>query len=121
MIIFYDGNCPLCVKEMNSLKRADTHNKIILEDINKDDFEQRFSYIKRKNAMAFLHGQRDNGEMIYGLDVTFAAWQTVGRHSWLKLLQLPGIRFIADLGYRLFAKYRRQITRICCQSSCGIK
>ena len=88
---------------------------------DKDDFEQRFSYIKRKNAMAFLHGQRDNGEMIYGLDVTFAAWQTVGRHSWLKLLQLPVIRFIADLGYRLFAKYRRQITRIFCQSSCKIK
>ena len=40
MIIFYDGNCPLCAKEMQSLKRADKENKITLEDINKDDFEQ---------------------------------------------------------------------------------
>lgn len=121
MIIFYDANCPLCTKEMRLLKEADKHNKIALEDINTDDFEQRFNHIKRQDALAFLHAQQDNGEMIYGLDVTFAAWQTVGRHSWLKLLQLPGIRFIADLGYRLFAKYRRQITRIFCQSSCGIK
>lgn len=88
MIIFYDANCPLCTKEMRLLKEADKHNKIALEDINTDDFEQRFNHIKRQDALAFLHGQQDNGEMIYGLDVTFAAWQTVGRHKWLKVLQL---------------------------------
>ncbi|WP_140394327.1 thiol-disulfide oxidoreductase DCC family protein [Pseudoalteromonas sp. A601] len=121
MIIFYDGNCPLCAKEMRSLKRADVHNKIKLEDINKDDFESRYSYIKRKDAMAFLHGQRDNGEMLYGLDVTFAAWQSVGRHTWLKLLQLPIIRFCADVGYWLFAKYRKQVTTLFCTTRCGIK
>ena len=96
MIIFYDASCPLCAKEMRLLKKADKHNKIVLEDINASDFEQRFSYLKRQDTRAFLHGQTDEGEMIYGLDVTFAAWQTVGRHSWLKILQLPGIRFIAD-------------------------
>lgn len=121
MIIFYDGNCPLCAKEMQLLKRADIYNKIKLEDINNNDFEQRYSYIKRQDAMAFLHGQRDTGEMIYGLDVTFAAWQTVDRHSWLKILQLPILRFGADIGYWLFAKYRKQITRFFCKSSCGIK
>jgi predicted DCC family thiol-disulfide oxidoreductase YuxK len=121
MIIFYDGNCPLCAKEMQSLKRADEENKITLEDINKEDFEHRFSNIKRADAMGYLHGQLDNGEMIYGLDVTFAAWQTVGKHAWLKIFQLPIIRSLADVGYWLFAKYRLQITSVVCSSNCRIK
>lgn len=121
MIIFYDANCPLCTKEMRLLKEADKHNKIALEDINTDDFEQRFNHIKCQDALAFLHGQQDNGEMIYGLDVTFAAWQTVGRHKWLKVLQLPGIRFFAAQGYKVFAKYRTTIAHSLCKSACGIK
>ncbi|MEH6394265.1 thiol-disulfide oxidoreductase DCC family protein [Pseudoalteromonas sp.] len=121
MIIFYDANCPLCAKEMRLLKKADKHNKIALEDINAGDFEQRFNHIKRQDALAFLHGQQDNGEMIYGLDVTFAAWQTVGRHKWLRVLQLPGIRFLADQGYKVFAKYRTTIAGSLCKSACGIK
>lgn len=107
MIIFYDGDCPLCNTKMQQLKQADTHNLITLEDINAADFETRFSYIKRADALAFLHGKRNNGEMIYGLDVTFAAWEIVGKHSWLKIFKLPGIRFIADLAYWVFAKYRK--------------
>lgn len=110
MIIFYDGNCPLCNTEMQQLKQADTHNLITLEDINASDFETRFSYIKRQDALNFLHGKRASGEMIYGLDVTFAAWEIVGKHSWLKIVKLPGIRFIADIAYWLFAKYRRPIS-----------
>ena len=121
MIIFYDGNCPLCAKEMQSLKRADKENKITLEDINKEDFEHRFSNIKRVDAMGYLHGQLDNGKMIYGLDVTFTAWQTVGKHAWLKIFQLPIIRSLADAGYWLFAKYRLQITAVVCKSNCRIK
>jgi len=121
MIVFYDASCPLCAKEMQLLKAADKHNKIVLEDINAANFEQRFSHLTRQATMAFLHGQQDNGEMIYGLDVTIAAWQIVGRHKWLKLLQLPGIHYLARQSYKVFAKYRKPIARLMCKSSCGVK
>jgi len=110
MIVFYDANCPLCSTEMLKLKQADMHNQISLEDINATDFETRFKYIKREEARSYLHGQQSSGEMLYGLDVTFAAWDLVGKHSWLKVFKLPGIRFIADLAYWLFAKYRMPIS-----------
>eukprot|EP00389_Voromonas_pontica_P015465 GDKH01024116.1.p1 GENE.GDKH01024116.1~~GDKH01024116.1.p1 ORF type:complete len:61 (+),score=13.54 GDKH01024116.1:103-285(+) len=60
MIIFYDGNCPLCVKEMDSLKRADTHNKIILEDINKDDFEQQKKNKQQSTKIAGKEQKKTN-------------------------------------------------------------
>ena len=44
--------------------------------------------------------------MIFGLDVSVQAWRIVGRHRWLGILRAPGIRIIADLAYRFFARYR---------------
>jgi len=110
MIVFYDASCPLCSTEMQQLKQADKHDQISLEDINTAGFEARFTHIKREDARAFLHGQKNSGEMLYGLDVTFTAWDLVGKHTWLKVFKLPGIRFIADLAYWLFAKYRMPIS-----------
>ncbi|WP_372883222.1 thiol-disulfide oxidoreductase DCC family protein [Psychromonas sp.] len=110
MIIFYDGNCPLCSKEMQHLKRADRADKIQLEDLNSDDFNQRFPHINRDHAMAVLHGQNENGEMLFGLDVTCLAWQSVGKYPCLRALRWPVIRPVADRVYLLFAKYRNPIS-----------
>ena len=52
-----------------------------------------------------------SGIMIYGLDVTYQAWKTVGKYPWLKIIRLPIIRFFADCTYTFFAKYRQPISR----------
>ena len=105
MIIFYDANCPLCNAEMQQLKKADFEQKITLEDLNATDFNVRFPSINKTRAMEILHARTEAGDMIYGLDVTYTAWKTVGKHRWLKILRLPVIRIFADLGYNIFAKY----------------
>jgi predicted DCC family thiol-disulfide oxidoreductase YuxK len=126
MIIFYDGNCPLCNTEMQSLKKADNEQKIVLEDINKADFNRRFPHISKDKAMKILHAQTQTGELIYGLDVTYQAWKKVGKHRWLIILRLPVIKFFADQSYLFFAKYRQPISRFlmpntaCTSNQCGI-
>ncbi|WP_024611539.1 MULTISPECIES: DUF393 domain-containing protein [unclassified Pseudoalteromonas] len=127
MIIFYDGNCPLCSTEMNQLKHADTKNLITLEDLNASDFSERYSYIDKDQAMTYLQAQKQSGEMIYGLDVTYEAWKVVGKHGWLKIFRLPIISFFADCGYLLFAKYRHSFSKIlmpnttCSNGQCSLK
>ncbi|AQP98362.1 cell division protein [Pseudoalteromonas aliena] len=127
MIIFYDGNCPLCSTEMQQLKQADIKKQIVLEDLNAADFCERYPAINKVKAMRFLHAQKQSGEMIYGLDVTYQAWKLVGKHRWLKVLRLPIIRFFADCGYQLFAEYRHPISRFlmpktqCSNGQCEIK
>jgi predicted DCC family thiol-disulfide oxidoreductase YuxK len=39
LTIFYDGNCPLCAKEMQHLKKKDHDNLINLVDLHQDEFE----------------------------------------------------------------------------------
>ena len=116
LILFYDGSCPLCTKEILLLKKYDTENEIQFEDITLENFSGRFSHIDLAKADAIIHGQLPDGKVITGMDVTFLAWEIVNRNKWLGLLKLPLLRPITDWCYLFFAKHRRRITRLLCKS-----
>jgi predicted DCC family thiol-disulfide oxidoreductase YuxK len=126
LTIFYDGNCPLCSREMKALRRYDQHNRIQLEDIQQTDFEQKFPDIDKRKATNILHGKLD-GVTLLGLDVTCHAWRLVGKKPWIALLRFPIIKPFADWAYLLFAKHRIRISSIlmgkknCENGQCGIK
>lgn len=115
MIIFYDGSCPLCVAEMKQLRQLNTYQKLQFEDILLPDFNYRFPDISKEKASRILHGllttQTGNEQqLLLGLDVTYKAWNLVGKKKWLKLLRLPVIHIIADKAYLFFAKNRYRIS-----------
>ena len=110
LTIFYDGHCPLCAAEMQTLLSLDTQKKLQLEDIHADNFGERFPYIDPVEADRLLHGQLENGKIIKGLDVTCLAWKLVGKHKWMQMLRWPVIGFFADMVYKVFARYRHQIS-----------
>ena len=116
LTVFFDGECPLCRQEIATLKKRDKHHRLDLEDIHAADFESRFPHINRQQANDRLHGQLADGEMLYGLDVTVAAWQRVGAHQWLKILRWPVIRWFADIAYLGFARIRQPLGRACSKS-----
>ncbi|MEJ6476358.1 DUF393 domain-containing protein [Pseudoalteromonas piscicida] len=121
MIVFYDGNCPLCRKEMDALKRVDHADKVELVDIHSNRFECEFTEITKQDAMEKLHAYNESGELIFGLDVTVAVWKAVGKHRWLSLLRLPGIRWVADKAYLFFAAHRMKISKLLMPSQCNIQ
>lgn len=121
--VFYDGQCPLCLTEINHLRRLNKAAALDLQDINANDFGQRFPHINVVAADRILHGERADGTLIYGLDVTCEAWQLVGKGHWFSFLRWPVFRPIADLGYRFFARHRHRISaligrRTACDDSC---
>lgn len=107
--IFYDNHCPLCVAEMRQLKALDENQQLELVALNEPEFIHRYPYIDPIKASRKLHGELNNGELLLGLDVTCTAWSLVGKHKWLKMLRWPGIRYLADGVYLLFARYRSNI------------
>jgi predicted DCC family thiol-disulfide oxidoreductase YuxK len=109
LTIFYDSHCPLCTLEMQKLKRHDSHNQIILEDLHQENFQTRFPDINIDKAMAILHGLYQ-GKTLLALDVTHRAWTLVGRGALVAPLQFPIIKQIAHRGYLLLAKYRYPIS-----------
>ena len=110
LTIYYDGHCPLCMQEMQLLKGYDNKKSILLVDLHYDNFSRDHPHINTSEAIRILHGQLDTGELLLGLDVTCKAWSLVGKHKWLAILRWPLIRTIADLIYRVFARYRSKIS-----------
>jgi len=108
--MFYDSYCPLCVAEVEQLKTLDPRGDLEFVDIHSKDFSVHWPNVDPVSANRVLHAQRADGSMLYGLDVSAEVWAMVGRHRWLKLLRLPVIRWLADLVYWLFARYRYSIS-----------
>lgn len=112
LTIFYDSHCPLCMTEMKLLKNNNKDKRLKLIDLHDDNFNKRFPHINKSKAMNILHGELNNGKLLFGLDVTCTAWALLGKHKWLMILRWPIIRFFADKTYLFFARYRSQISRL---------
>lgn len=113
LTIFYDGYCPLCVKEMRHLKRLDQFQKLNLVDVNEDDFSANYPEISVQDALTKLHGylfQSDNKNLVTGLDVTYHAWRMVGKGWLVAPLRWPIISWFSDRAYLWFAKHRLTIS-----------
>lgn len=117
LIIFYDGQCPLCAKEMQALKKQDANQQIQLEDLHQSDFQKRFPEVNQMRAMQILHGKLDN-QWLYGLDVTYHAWRIVGKGWMVAFLRWPLLKPIADKCYLFFARHRQRISRLLMKKGC---
>ena len=109
LVIYYDGQCPLCSVEMQKLKQHDANNMIELVNLHQENFSTLYPTINKGDAMKILHGTY-KGEMLYALDVTYRAWSLVGKGRWVALLQFPVIKPLAHLCYLVLAKYRHPIS-----------
>ena len=112
LILFYDASCPLCAAEITHLKKLDKHQKIAFENIHASDFPEHFPHICQQEADRILHGQLSDGEVIFGLDVTYLAWSLVGKRRCVALLRWPIVSVIAKGVYLIFARYRHRISAL---------
>jgi predicted DCC family thiol-disulfide oxidoreductase YuxK len=101
--LFYDGQCPLCVTEMDKLRSlADPGLELI--DIHKAGDDAGLP--ERETLLGTLHLRRDEGGFLTGMDANVAAWQHT-RYGWLwRPLRWPLIRTVADACYRPWARWR---------------
>lgn len=107
--IFYDSQCPLCLMEMRHLKKHDTNKRIKLVDLHEANALDAYPHINKDKAVGILHGEDENGQLFYGLDVTVLAWRQVNKYRFLGILRWPLLRQFSDLAYRFFARYRELI------------
>ena len=117
--VFFDGDCPLCRREINWLRKRDRQHKVRFTDIAADDFDPLPLGKSHSDLMARIHGRLPSGEWIEGVEVFRRLYSAVG-FGWLVApTRLPGIRGTLDLGYRVFARYRLRLTGRCSAESCG--
>jgi len=116
--VFYDGACPLCLREINMLRRRDHRGRIRFTDIAGDGFDPHAAGVTWDALMARIHGRLPNGTLIEGVEVFRRLYAAVGFRRLVRLSRAPGIATLLDLAYHLFAKNRLRLTGRCTDAGC---
>lgn len=109
--VFFDGECPLCRREIAMIRRLDRgRGRVDLVDLAAEDFDAGDYGLDQTEIEARIHGMLPDGRVIEGVEVFVRIYRAVG-WSWLAALATwPGIRTLLDLAYVWFAKNRLRLT-----------
>jgi predicted DCC family thiol-disulfide oxidoreductase YuxK len=118
--VFFDGACPLCMREIRMLRRRDHHARIEFTDIAAPGFDARALGTDQAALMARIHGRLADGTWIEGVEVFRQLYAAVGFRRLVAISRWPGIAQLAQLGYHLFARNRLRLTGRCVDDACAI-
>lgn len=111
--VFFDGDCPLCAKEIAMVRWLDRKNRIWLTDISAPDFKAEDVGMTQDELMAEIHGRLPGDKRIKGVEVFRRIYGAVGLSPLVWITRIPGISHGLDWGYRVFAKNRLKWTGRC--------
>lgn len=111
--VFFDGDCPLCLKEINMIRRMDHQQKILFTDIAAPQFDINACGKTMRQLMEEIHARLPDGTWVTGVDVFRLLYSAIG-FGWLVVpTRLPGVSHFLDLTYRVFARNRLKLTGRC--------
>ena len=112
--VFYDGDCPLCLKEIQFLRWADKRrNRIRFTDIAAPAFDARSTGRTMDELMDRIHGRLPTGQLIEGVEVFRQLYSAIGLGWIVAFTRLSGLRWLLDVAYRFFARNRLKWTGRC--------
>jgi predicted DCC family thiol-disulfide oxidoreductase YuxK len=108
--LFFDGDCPFCVREAAMLRRRDRNGRLRFVDIAAPDFDPASAVpgraLSRDEFSARIHGLHADGRLETGVAVFREAYRRIGLGWLLAPTAWPVLRPLADAGYRWFARNR---------------
>ncbi|MEY4548649.1 MAG: hypothetical protein RL685_4844 [Pseudomonadota bacterium] len=118
--VFYDGECPLCLREIRMLRSRDRQDRIRFTDIAAAGFDASALGVTREVLMGRIHGRLPDGKLIDGVEVFRRLYAAVGFARLVGLTRLPGITQLLDVAYDAFAKNRLRLTGRCEDGACKL-
>ncbi len=118
--VFYDGDCPLCNREITQLRRWDKQDRILFTNIAASDFEPSPLGKTYDELMAKMHVRLADGAWVVGVEAFRRLYEAVG-FKWLTTMsRLPLVSQALNLGYSLFARNRLRLTGRCSAEQCKL-
>lgn len=122
--LLFDGACPFCRREIAWMEKRNKNGYLAFEDISASDFHANRYGLTQESVMGVIHGVLHDGRIIKKVDVFIEAYRLLDLAWLVAPLSWPGVRFIANRGYEIFARYRVPIghflgARSCQSNTCG--
>ena len=111
LTLYYDGQCPLCVAEVEFLQSRNAQGQLAFIDITQTGFEAAGHNISCEAAMAQIHGRTADGQVLVGVPVFATAYKLAKLSFWAWVLSRKWLMPILQPAYVLFAKHRQAISK----------
>ncbi len=111
LTLFYDGQCPLCVAEIEFLQSRSTKDQLAFVDVTQTGFEAAGHQISCDAAMAQIHGRTAEGQVLVGVPVFATAYRLAKLPFLAWLLSRRWLMPVLQPAYVLFAKHRQAISK----------
>ena len=119
--VFFDGGCPLCVREISLLRTWDRRGRIKFTDIDDPAFATTDVGKSYDELMKQMHGRLADGTWVTGVDVFRRMYAAVGFGPLVWISRWPGISQLLGVGYQVFARNRLWMTGRCETGTCAIR
>ena len=116
LVVFFDGLCPLCTREINHYRRLDARNKIEWRNLHNESSRLSNYGLTHTQAMrelqAVIHASPGRFRVVSGVDAFLEIWQRIERYRWLaRIVGARPVKLIVNPLYYAFAKYRHLLRR----------
>ena len=110
--LLYDGECPLCVREVNFLTKKDNGRGIVkFVDIADPNYDpQDNAGVDFVTAMGVIHGVLPDGTVIKNVEVFRQVYELLGMGWVYAITKVPVMGKLADWIYGIWANWRLKIT-----------
>jgi predicted DCC family thiol-disulfide oxidoreductase YuxK len=110
--LLYDGECPLCVREVNFLRKRDAgRGLVVFVDIADENYNpQEHGGIDYETAMGRIHAIVTDGTAVKNVEVFRRVYEILGMGWIYAATKLPIIGAIVDAVYEIWADWRLFLT-----------
>ena len=110
--LLYDGQCPLCVREVNFLQKRDAGRGLVaFVDIADDRYNpEAHGGIDYETAMGRIHAVLPDGTTIKNVEVFRRIYEILGMGWVYAVTKLPIVGAIANWLYGIWANWRLPLT-----------
>ena len=114
LTVLYDGQCPLCSREIAFLRRRPKSSTLGFFDISAPEADLSPFNLTRDQAMKALYAVRSDGTTLRGMDAIREIYRSIGMSWVVAPTAWPLLRPMFDLAYTIFAKVRPLLARSGC-------
>lgn len=112
LTVYYDGNCPLCRREIDFYRKRSGAEQIAWVNLATAPDEALPNNIDRETLEKRFHVTDRNDTVLSGASAFFAVWQAMPTFKLLGALQnVPGVIPFAEFAYTQFLKVRPRLQK----------
>ena len=111
LLVWYDGACPLCQREIALIRRLDRRGAIAFVDVAEPDAPITCP-VDRAALLQRFHA-RENGVLLSGAAAFAAMWRAIPLLRPLgQVARIPLVLRMLERGYQVFLRFRPRLQRM---------